>query len=151
MQKKKLVIPFFALAALLFAVSLLLYLKAPAGYRRTFVFPLLGSEKPVTEIRYLSREPAQGDIPLYIDELLLGPQTQRARPLFSPGTTCDFCFVREKTLYVGLSKAVLYQDGAAADILDGIALFKANILHNFRAVSAIELFIDNKIVENAAL
>ena len=138
---------FFTLGALLFAVSLVLYLRTPHGSRHTFSFPAIGSERPVVEVRYLSLESAQGDVQLYVDELLLGSQMQRVRPLFSPGTRCEFCFVRGHTLYVGLSSVALHQDAPAADIMTGIEFFKRNILYNFAAITDIELFIGGTAVE----
>ena len=115
--------------------------------RRTFSFPIIGSDELAYEVRYLPRHPVQGDICLYIDELLLGPQTQRACPLFSAGTKNDFCFMRDKILYIGLSKDVLYEIPEAARIKDGIVLFEKNIRKNFRGVKEIALFIDGKYVE----
>lgn len=138
---------FVIAGTLLFVTSLAFFLKKPLEKRHIFTFAMIGSEKLITEVRYLSNEPAQGAIQLYVDELLLGPQTQRARPLFSLGTKTDFCFLRDKTLYIGLTKSVLYQTSSAMDIVNGIELFKTNLLHNFKSISQIELFIDNRPVE----
>ena len=115
--------------------------------RHVFYFSVIGTERLVREVRYLPKHPVQGDVQLYVDELLLGPETQRARPLFSLGTKNEFCFVRGKTLYVGLSKDVLYQIPEADTITKGIALLCKNIKKNFHDIKNIALFIDGKYVE----
>lgn len=116
-------------------------------HRRIFCFPVIGSDAVVTEVRYLPKEPVQGDVAMYVDELLLGPETQRARPLFTAGTKNEFCFTRGKTLYVGLSQEALYEIPEATKVLDGIAFFEQNIKRNFRGIKSVELFIDKKYVE----
>ncbi len=130
----------------IFSFSAVWYL-IKGSQRRTFRFPVIGTETIACEVRYLPRNPAQGNLCLYVDELLLGPQTQRARPLFSAGTKNEFCFQRGKTLYVGLSQDVLYEVPEAARIKEGIALFRENIRRNFRGIKEIALFIDGKYVE----
>lgn len=132
--------------ALAFVFSLVFFLLNQKE-RRVFYFSVIGSDDMAVEVRYLPKNPVQGTVNLFVDELLLGPQTQRARPLFSLGTKNEFCFLRGKTLYVGLSKDVLYQIPEAEDIMQGIALFKKNIKKNFAAVHDIALFIDGKYVE----
>ena len=129
-----------------FAISLACFLPS-AARRRVFVFPSVASDERVVEVRYVPRRPVQGNIPLFVDELLLGPQSRRARPLFALGTRAEFCFLREKTLYLGLSKEVLAADAVADDMLGDIALFKENIRKNFSRLDNIVLFIDGKYVE----
>ncbi len=143
-------ITFYHIVAMLvlavFCFSAVRYVIA-GSQRRTFRFPIIGSEEIACEVRYLPRNPVQGTLSMYVDELLLGPQTQRARPVFSNGTKNIFCFQRGKVLYVGLSKEVLYEEPEAARIKEGIALFRENIRRNFRGVKEIALFIDGKYVE----
>ena len=146
MKKIKFCHVIVAMLFVAFVFSLVSYLVG-GKQRRTFTFPVIGLEKPAVEIRYLPRKPVQGDVSMYVDELLLGPSTPRARRLFSAGTKNEFCFLRDKTLYVGLSKEVLYEIPEAASIKDGIAYFKKNIRQNFRSVKSVELFVDGKYVE----
>ena len=129
-----------------FVVSLACFLPSTAR-RHVFVFPSVTSGDRVVEARYVTRRPVQGNIPLFVDELLLGPQSRRARPLFALGTRAEFCFLRGKTLYLGLSKEVLAADAVADDMLGDIALFKENIRKNFSRLDNIVLFIDGKYVE----
>ena len=125
-------------------ISFFFFMPTLSAKRRIFTFPLMGSERAVVEVRYLRTAPDQSDLQLFVDDLLLGPQTNRARPLFSRGTQALFCFVRDRTLYVNLTKDALLEASDAAPILDGIAYFKQNILKNFPQIKEIELFIDGK-------
>lgn len=129
-----------------FAVSLACFLPS-AARRRVFVFPSVTSGDRVMEVRYVSQRPVQGNIPLFVDELLLSPQSRRARPLFALGTRAEFCFLRGKTLYLGLSKELLAADAVADDMIGDIVLFKENIRKNFPSLDSIVLFIDGKYVE----
>lgn len=138
-----------AVIALSFVVSLICFVPGMAT-RRVFVFPAVradGSEGTAVEARYLPRHPVQGSIPLFVDEMLLGPQSQRARPLFARGTKAEFCFLRGRTLYVGLSKDALFPPAGAENILANIALFRQNVRRNFSSVGEVMLFIDGKYVE----
>lgn len=127
-------------------VSLACFLPS-AARRHVLVFPSAASGDRVVEVRYAPRQPVQGSIPRFVDELLLGPQSRRARPLFVLGTRAEFCFLRGKTLYLGLSKELLAADAVADDMLGDIALFKENIRKNFSRLDDIVLFVDGKYVE----
>lgn len=127
-------------------VSLACFLPS-AARRHVLVFPSAASGDRVVEVRYAPRQPVQGSIPRFVDELLLGPQSRRARPLFVLGTRAEFCFLRGKTLYLGLSKELLAADAVADNMLGDIALFKENIRKNFSRLDDIVLFVDGKYVE----
>ena len=129
-----------------FVVSLACFLPSVAR-RHVFVFPSVTSGDRVVDVRYVPRHPVQGNIPRFVDELLLGPQSRRARPLFALGTRTEFCFLRGKTLYLGLSKDVIDADAAGNALLGDIALFKENIRNNFSRLDSIVLFVDGKYVE----
>ena len=101
-----------------------------------FVFSLAGRLLPY-------RKGSQKTV-LYVEELLLGPKTERSRPIFSPGTKLDFCFGRDKVLYVGLTPALLEKTGNASEIMAGIELFKKNIRSAFPKYKQIEIYIDKK-------
>ncbi len=133
-----------------FLLSAVIYLCSGCGRRRVFYFPRLSGNRVAVEARMLSSHPVQGKYALFVDELLLGPETERCRPLFSPGTKRVFCFVRGRTLYVGLSADVIYQTAPAAEIKRGVKLFKKNIKKNFIRISSVELFVDGKpVYENS--
>lgn len=133
-----------ALLALVFLFSFAAFLARKPGFRYTFRFQSVDSGKNNIEWRYLPYRRGRERVVLYAEELLLGPKTERSRPIFSPGTKLDFCFEREKTLYVGLTPALLEKTGNASEIMEGIELFKKNIRNSFPKYKKIELFIDKK-------
>ena len=114
------------------------------GVRRVFMFQSSDSGKICMEARYLPVRPVQGRIRMYVDEALLGPETEHCRPLFSPGTKAVSCFVRKGVLYVNLSEDVLQENGGASSIKEGTKLFRKNILHNFEQIHTVEVFVGGK-------
>ena len=114
--------------------------------RRVFYYAVSGSSKSQKEIRYLTKNPVQGKLEYYVDELILGPTFYRGRPLFTVGTKLDSCFVQDSVLYVGLSEDAVLQDGDSLELMQAVALFKKNIKKNFSRIKKIELFIDGNYI-----
>ncbi len=127
-----------------FLLSFVFYCASFPGKRFTFRFQSVDSGKNSVEWRLLPHKKGSEKVSLYVDELLLGPKTERERPLFSPGTKAEFCFSRGKTLYVNLSNDLLYKTGNASDIMYGIELFRENIMHEFPEYHSVEIYIDNQ-------
>lgn len=104
----------------------------------------------VAERRALPKDPSRGELRLFVDELVLGPETPRLRPLFSLGTSVEFCFVAPRdgvdVLYVGLSEDAVQQRGSAAEIQRGIELFRENVTKNFANIGEVVLFIGGNVV-----
>lgn len=115
--------------------------------RRVMYFPQVGTEKIEKEIRYVPKNKSQSELETYISELLLGPEVHRARPLFSLGTSLDFCIINDRVLYVGLSEDSIFQDNEAVGFEKGTELFKKNIRKNFSKIDEIEIFCGNNFVE----
>ncbi len=116
--------------------------------RRVFIYPVSGSSKTQKEVRYLNSQPVQGKINYYVDELILGPSFYRGRALFTPGTAVEFCFLSEKTLYVGLSKEAVLQENGAPLLSEAVALFRKNIKKNFTGIKDIEIFVSGNCISN---
>ncbi len=116
--------------------------------RRVFIYPVAGSRWNHKEVRYLNKEPVQGKIQYYVDELVLGPSFYRGRPLFTPGTRVDYCFSDGKTLFVGLSSEAVLQEQGAVSIAEAKKLFKKNIKKNFSGIRHIEFFIGGVFIED---
>ena len=134
-----------SLAFFLFSLSLLLFLISNHKSRRLFIFPSVDTGKYVVEYRYLPNNPVQGDLNLFLDELLLGSGVERTKLLFARGTKVNSCFVRKGTLYLDLSAELLQSGYGVIDIKDGISLLKKNIHKNFFGIWKIEVFVDGKI------
>ena len=121
--------------------------RKPAGTHRTvFYFPSMDTDKLCTEVRYLPDDPVQGDLSYYVDELLLGPMTNRYKFLFSLGTKAEFCSLEDDVLYLGLSKDALFKAKDSVDIKTGIKLLRVNIVKQFTEIKTVLVYIDGKSV-----
>ena len=127
-----------------FTVSLILFL-AKGTKRRIFIFPSATTGEFIVEYRNLTKKPVQGDVNLYIDELLLGSQIERTKQLFVSGTKVLSCFQRGKVLYLNLSDTLLAADDSVIDIKSGIQLLDKNIKKNFPKIETVEVFVNGKI------
>jgi len=114
--------------------------------RAVMYFTSFGTDDVCTEVRYLPKDPIQGDVAFFVDELLLGPMTNRYKPLFARGTRADFCTLEGDTLYVGLSGEALSANKESADIETGIELLKVNIVKKFTKINTVLVYIDGKSV-----
>lgn len=125
------------------------------GTTYTFLYPKIadaskknsdGKEKIVSEKRLLPSNPVQGEIRLYVDELLLGPQTNRLLPIFAFDSSVEFCYIEKNVLYVGISESSILDLPNNTDIDSRIELFNKNIRKNFKNIEKIVLFIGGKVV-----
>lgn len=134
---------FIFLITLLFSV--LSYIIGKDSVRRTFIFPSADKGEYIVEYRNLTKEPIQGDVQLFIDELLLGSTIERTKSLFSSGTKVLSCFQRDQTLYLNLSSDILEMGEGVIEIRDGMDLLKKNIQKNFSKIHEIVIFVNGKI------
>ena len=134
---------FIFLITLLFSV--LSYIIGKDSVRRTFIFPSADKGDYIVEYRNLTKEPIQGDVQLFIDELLLGSTIERTKSLFSSGTKVLSCFQRNQTLYLNLSSDLLEMGEGVIEIREGMDLLKKNIQKNFSKIHEIEIFVNGKI------
>ncbi len=134
----------FSLIIFLFLISSLLFLISNKKERRLFIFPSVDEGNYVVEYRYLEKNPVQGKIQLFVDELLLGSGIERTKLLFARGTRVLSCFLRKGVLFVNLSPELLAQEDSAVQIQEGVELLKKNIKANFGNVSEIEIYVDGK-------
>ncbi len=114
--------------------------------RHVLYFASYDTPKICTEVRHLPLHPVQGREAAFVDELLLGPMTNRYKRLFAHGTRAEFCFREGHTLHVGLSEEALYPDAEAYDIRKGVELLRANIVRNFTKINSVEVYIAGKSV-----
>ncbi len=128
----------------LFVFSFMGYLVSKDSHRRVFIFPSAEDGKYIIEYRNLTNKPHQGDIQLYIEEILLGSTVERTKLLFTPGTKVISCFERKHVLYLNLSNDLLSMGDGVVDIREGTELLKKNIKENFSEIDSVEIFIDGK-------
>ncbi|MBQ9237980.1 MAG: GerMN domain-containing protein [Treponema sp.] len=123
-------------------VSLVAWSTQFPGKRYVFLFPSLDTGTLIAESRFLPAAPVQGQEALFVDELLLGPMTERCQPLFSPGTHRITAFERAGVLYVDISAEALAERSGVMSVSEGASLFSRNILNNFSGIKSVVLFID---------
>jgi hypothetical protein len=136
--------------AVFFAASFMFFLQKYPGPRRVFYFAGFEGTQTYKEVRFLARNPIQGDVGLFVDELLLGPLTNGYRTLFAPGTRAALCVVEDRTLYVDLAmdEGAFFAPGRTAVSWDeGTVLFKQNIRANFPSLRDVVLFINGHAIE----
>ena len=128
----------------LFVFSYMGYLVSKDSHRRVFIFPSAEDGKYIIEYRNLTNKPHQGNIQLYIEEILLGSTVERTKLLFTPGTKVISCFERKHVLYLNLSNDLLSMGDGVVEIREGTELLKKNIKENFSEIDSVEIFIDGK-------
>ena len=142
-------LPFVYVAAFLAvgAISLVFYMVNFPGHKKNFYFQSLDDNENYIEFRYIKGNAVQGDTQFIIDELLLGPGTNRFARLFASGTHVEFCGEQDGVLYVGLSRDALEvqledESRNRCSIQEGVALLKKNVLKNIKNINTVEVFID---------
>ena len=128
----------------LFVFSFMGYLVSKDSHRRVFIFPSAEDGKYIIEYRNLTNKPHQGNIQLYIEEILLGSTVERTKLLFTPGTRVISCFERKHVLYLNLSNDLLSMGDGVVDIREGTELLKKNIMRNFSEIDSVEIYIEGK-------
>ena len=124
-------------------VSLFLFFWKKNTVRRMFIFPSVSGEL-IVEYRNLDKNPVQGDVQYFIDEILLGSQIERTRKIFTFGTTVLSCFQRDEQLYLDLSSDLLQMDDNVIELKQGFELLRLNIKKNFSDIKKINFFVDGK-------
>lgn len=114
--------------------------------RTVMYFTSFGSDDVCTEVRYLPKDPSTDMLLQFVNELVLGPMTNRYKPLFASGTRVEFCMEENGVCYVGLSREALSATKEVADIETGIELLKVNIVKKFTEISTVLVYIDGKSV-----
>ena len=138
-NSKKLII-LASILFLIFLTSLIFYLVELKSNKMIFIFQSLDDDKTHFEIRYLPQVEKEQRIKQYIDDLLLGPITDRYRPLFADGTKINSCYVRDKILYIDLSEEAVLKKGISSDTKTAVELLKLNITKNFNGINDVILF-----------
>jgi hypothetical protein len=111
--------------------------------RRTFVFYAIRDKTPVVEDRMLVRGPSKEvDMSRYVEELLLGPVSLDAAPLFPKETALKALLYRDGVVYIDLSSYAALPSPEGSDVFGNLAVFEQGIQRNFSFVKNIRLFID---------
>ena len=120
---------------------------APSDRERSVLyFHSYDSENLCSEVRYLPTDTHKDRETLYIEELLLGPMTNRYKRLFSDGTLLEFCTKNADTIYVGLSKEALAFTPETENFEESVRVLKWNIVKKFTKINTVKVYIDGKSV-----
>lgn len=127
----------------LFIISLLSWkVFGNTGKRYILFFKSSDTTSVMQESRYIRPINGKNMVVAYVDELLLGPQMERCRPLFAAGTKVLSCFEHDGTLYVNFNDAILKDSSEAVTIMEGTKLFQDNIRKNFVNIKVVEMFVE---------
>lgn len=141
-KNKKVFQIFLGIIIGLFVISLAAFIVHSPKVRRVCLFNSYDSNKICSEIRYFPRMDKSQAVKAFVEDLLLGPFTNRYKSIFYKGTKLEFCFSRKRTLYVGLSAEALKTDNEVTDIRHSVSLIRKNIVKNFTYFNKICIFID---------
>lgn len=135
---------FVSVVVVLLVLSLISYFSINKGVRRQFIYESVDGKTKYIESRYLSSNPEGGNVVKYVEELVLGPVTERAKPLFPIGTKVLHCFERDGTLYIDLSFQSLLTNDLDRDFEKVFALAEKNIKYNFPSIKHVEFFVEKR-------
>ncbi len=142
-KKLKLMLVLAGTLILALILSLSLFMVKKGGKRYTFVFPSVEKGEFIVETRRLEKS-FKSPVEYYIDELMLGPQTERCRFIFPKETEVNSVMVKNKVLYINFSKKIVNPEteGKMLPVRQAIELFKNNVLRNFPSINTVEVFVE---------
>lgn len=148
-KKSKKSIIFFVCLVLCFVASCTAWFfsDVASGHkeRQVFLFESYSTSDLACEVRTLEQMSHKTAIRAFVDELLLGPISPDARPLFPLGTTVRSCFLRDGVLYLDLSEdAIQLEAGTPSQNTVATEILKRNLFTNFRNIDIIKLYIVGK-------
>jgi spore germination protein GerM len=112
--------------------------------RRTFVFYSALDNSTIVEDRMFHRSDSlETDIRRYVEEVLLGPESQNAASLVPRGTRLLSLFYRENTVYADFSdnSALPETVTPGSSVFTGFLTLNEGIRRNFAKVKNVKLFI----------
>lgn len=127
-----------------FLISLVVYAFSYRGSLRKFTFPSIDEGEYIIEKRYLRKSSVDDPITSFVKELLLGPESERTKYLFSKNTSLLSCFEKDGVLYVNLSDDVLDMGDNVIPFEESIKLVNKNIKQNFGGIKSVEIYVDGK-------
>ena len=141
MSKKSI---FLAVSIFLVAgISLFFYIRKNNEYdsvRRIFVFESYDTAEKSMEIRYLHNKDGEEAVREFVEELLLGPETDRYIRLFPYGTKLLSCFIRDGVLYTDFSEEAALSMTGTSDTETACALLRENVMRNFSGLKDYRIF-----------
>ena len=128
--------------------SIGLYLKNRPGDRYVFAFESMDKNGLWTEERWMPLNTELSKDEFVTEELLLGSQTYRFRPLFKNGTKALFNYRDGDSIYINLSENAAMQDESASTTQKACELMQFNIKHLVRGIKNVTIFIAGHEIPN---
>jgi len=122
-------------------VSLLLYVINNPGKRYVFLYESMDNNSLYTEEHWMKHLTPLKPEQFIAEELILGPKTDRYRPLFQYGTKILSCYKDGDTIIVNLSEDAAVQKGSASTTEDAWKLMQRNIKRLVKGVKNVTFFI----------
>jgi len=141
MNKKTIVLTVFLFLSI--GISLFFFLWRPGhvdSFRRIFIFESYDTAEKSMEIRYLKQKDGEEAIREFVDELVLGPMSDRYIRLFPYGTKVLSCFIRDGVLYTDLSEEAAFSTDDASETEKACMLLKENVRQNFSGLTDHKVF-----------
>jgi hypothetical protein len=111
--------------------------------RKTLMFYAIDKGTKVVEERFFPRSGSpEVDIRRYVEDVLLGPATPDAAPLFPRETRLESLLYRGKTLYIGLSEAAALPPLEGGNVFTNLHTLHSEIQRNFRYIKDVKFFIN---------
>lgn len=141
--KKNKVFSIFLLTILVlaFATSMVFCFIEKVERRHTFIFPSVEKGEYIIESRFLPKT-NKSSMEFFIDELLLGPQTERCQYVFAKDTMLNSFIFNNGIVYVDLSDHALYPADNQISIKNSCELLEKNLHNNFPSVKEVKIFIN---------
>ncbi len=106
---------------------------------KNMIFESMDSKKLQIEKRHIPSG-VENKLNWYVNELILGPLSERNKLLFPHGTKVLSCFVSNDVLYLDLSEEALLQTGISSETKTGYELLIKNIKRNFSNIKQVNVF-----------
>jgi len=115
-----------------FVLSLILYSAFYPGTRKLFLFESLDRPGICAESRFIPRSHPYTQARRFTEDLLLGPQTDRYRPLFPIQTKLvSFFKGKDGTVYIDLSEEAALQKRTSSQTEAACKLLEQNLRKNY--------------------
>ncbi|MCR4938493.1 MAG: GerMN domain-containing protein [Treponemataceae bacterium] len=124
-------------------ISLFCYIQKSVNagsVRRLFIFESYDNSERSMEVRYLHEKNGEAAVREFIEELLLGPMSDRYIRLFPYGTRLLSCFIRDNVLYIDLSEEAALRTEGTSDTERACTLLKENVRQNFADLTDYKIF-----------
>jgi len=115
--------------------------KDAGSVRRVFIFESYDTAEESMEVRYLPvAKDEEASVREFIEELILGPMSDRYIRLFPYGTKLLSCFIRDGVLYTDFSEEAALSTIGVTETERACNMLKENVRQNFKDLTEHKVF-----------